>query len=146
MDPVIAFDKAFELAERIGGPMEGELAERGLTPGRAGLLLVLHQNGGPLVQRQLAELLGCTPRHVTALVDVLERDGWVGRGPHPTDRRATLVRLTERGQETADWMTSARRRAAEALLGGLDPADLAAFVTVADRLIGHLARNRPPAA
>lgn len=29
------------------------------------------------------------PRNVTDLVDALERDGYVTREPHPTDRRAT---------------------------------------------------------
>ena len=146
MDPLAAFDKAFELAERIGGLMRAGLTERGLTPARAGLLLDLHRAGRPLVQRELADLLDCTPRHVTALVDVLERDGFLAREPHPSDRRATLVRLTDTGRETAEWMTGARRAAAEELLGDLEPAALAGFVAVADRLVGGLAPTRSPAA
>src|SRR4051812_50037445 len=92
MDPVVAFDKAFELAERIGDLMRSGLAERGLTPARAGLLLDLARAGRPMVQRELADLLDRTPRHITALVDVLERDGFLVREPHPTDRRAPPLR------------------------------------------------------
>jgi DNA-binding MarR family transcriptional regulator len=142
MDPVVAFDKAFELAERIGDLMRSGLAERGLTPARAGLLLDLARAGRPMVQRELADLLDRTPRHITALVDVLERDGFLVREPHPTDRRATLVRLTERGREAAGWMTEERRSAAAAMLGDLDPAALAGFVAVADRLVAGLAPGR----
>jgi DNA-binding MarR family transcriptional regulator len=145
MDPLVAFDKAFELAERIGDLMRAGLAERGLTPARAGLLLDLARAGRPLVQRELADLLDRTPRHITALVDVLERDGFLVREPHPTDRRATLVRLTERGREAAGWMTDERRSAAAAMLGDLDPAALAGFVEVADRLVAGLAPGRSPA-
>jgi DNA-binding MarR family transcriptional regulator len=146
VDPLVAFAKAFELAERIGGLLRDGLAERGLTPARAGLLLVLHDTDRPLVQRELAQHLDCTPRHVTALVDVLERDGFVGRTGHPTDRRATLVQLTDRGRDAAEWMTTERRTAAQELLGDLAPAQLAGFVAVADRLIAGLAASRTPAA
>lgn len=138
VDPLVALDKAFELAGRIGSLMQDALSERGLTPARAEALLVLHEHGRPLVQRELARALECTPRHVTALVDVLERQGWVRRGAHPTDRRATLVALTDRGRDTAEWMAVGRRDTARALLGDVSDTDLAAFVTVADRLLGGL--------
>src|SRR3954468_24036777 len=108
--------------------MRDRLTERGLTPARAGLLLVLHGTDRPLVQRELAQHLDCTTRHVTALVDVLERDGFVGRPAHPTARRPPLVRPTHRGPEASEWMTTERRAAAQELLGGLAPAQLAGFV------------------
>lgn len=139
--PVRALDKAFELAARIGRLMQEALTERGLTPGRAEALLVLHQHGRPLVQRELAAALQCTPRHVTALVDVLEQQGWVRRVAHPTDRRATLLAITDRGRDAAEWMATKRRDIARALLGDLSDADLTAFVTVADQLLGGVARS-----
>jgi DNA-binding MarR family transcriptional regulator len=36
---------------------------------------------------------------VTNIVDRLETDGMVKRVPHPSDRRATLVQITEAGRE-----------------------------------------------
>jgi DNA-binding MarR family transcriptional regulator len=33
----------------------------------------LHQHGEPMVQRELARALRCTPRHITALVDALQQ-------------------------------------------------------------------------
>lgn len=138
VDPVVALDKAFELAARVGGLMQGALAERGLTPARAEALLVLHQHPRPLVQRELAQLLRCTPRHVTALVDALEQSGWVRRRPHATDRRATVVALTDAGTDTARWMAQGRAVAARDVLGDLPPADLAAFVAVADHLLARI--------
>ena len=47
-----------------------------------------------------------TARNVTGLIDALEHDGLVERLPHPSDRRATLVRLTVAG--TA-WRGSCQR-------------------------------------
>lgn len=48
---------------------------------------------GPRTQRDLGSRLLLTSGGVTQLVDRLENLGLVRRGPHPTDRRATLVQL-----------------------------------------------------
>jgi DNA-binding MarR family transcriptional regulator len=45
----------------------------------------------------MAEAAGMTKQAMTELVDHLERHGYVERAPDPTDRRAKLVRLTEKG-------------------------------------------------
>jgi DNA-binding MarR family transcriptional regulator len=143
-DPATVLDKAFEFASRLGELMHATLAERGLTPARAEVLLVLHHHGEPMFQRELSQALHCTPRHVTALVDILEAHGWVTRGPHPTDRRATLVALTEQGTAAADRMDTERRRAAHQLLGQLPAADLAGFVAVADHVLRHIDAAHSP--
>ena len=50
---------------------------------------------GPLTQKQLAERLFLTSGGTTLLVDRLEKDGFVSRRPHPSDRRAVLLRLNQ---------------------------------------------------
>jgi DNA-binding MarR family transcriptional regulator len=136
-DELTAFDRAFELAAKLGDAMTQALAERGLTTARAEVLYVLHHQG-PLVQRQLSQALRCTPRHVTTLVDTLQAAGLVHRTPHPTDRRATLVALTGTGQQAAQRMDDERRHAATALLSDATVRDLRGFITIADRLIAHI--------
>ncbi|HEX2300802.1 MAG TPA: MarR family transcriptional regulator [Pseudonocardiaceae bacterium] len=140
-----AFDKVFELAAVVSKVMHEALADRGLTPARAEVLFTLHQGGGPMVQRELSEALCCTPRHVTALIDTLESQGWVARGPHPTDRRATLVTLTEKGTAAAARMVTERQDAAQSLFGGLPTTQLAGFVAVADHVLQQFG-NAPAAA
>lgn len=132
-----AFDKAFELATQLGEVMGTGLAERNLTTARAEVLYVLH-NQGPLVQRQLAQNLRCTPRHVTTLVDTLQAAGLVHRTSHPTDRRATLVHLTDHGRHVADQLDQARRHAAHIVLGDATPTQLRHFATIANRIISHI--------
>ena len=46
---------------------------------------------------ELAEYLGFTKQAASQLVDELVRKGYVERRPHPTDARARLVVLTDRG-------------------------------------------------
>lgn len=134
LDAVTAFDKVCELAAVIGEVMQEVLAERGLTPARAEVLLALKQQGA-LVQRELSQTLRCTPRHVTALIDALEAQGWVTRRPHPTDRRATLVSLTRKGTTAAVRMERERQEAAQTLFGDLSATDLAGFLVVADHVL-----------
>ncbi|HEU0086547.1 MAG TPA: MarR family transcriptional regulator [Pseudonocardiaceae bacterium] len=133
-DAVAALDKVFALAALLGKEMQEALAERGLTPARAEVLFVLNQQDA-MVQRQLSQVLRCTPRHVTALIDALEADGWVTRSPHPTDRRATLVTLTDKGTAAAKRMEHERQQAAQTLFGDLPATDLAGFVAVADHVL-----------
>jgi DNA-binding MarR family transcriptional regulator len=55
----------------------------------------------PMSMRELADALVIDPPNATTLVDDLERQGLVTRGPHPTDRRAKLVELTKQGKALA---------------------------------------------
>jgi DNA-binding MarR family transcriptional regulator len=136
--PIVALDRAFELADRLGTLMNSALAARGLTPSQAHVIYVLARRG-PIVQRELGDALGCTPRHVTTLVDALERRRLVARGPHPTDRRALLVRLTGDGQATAARFDAERAQAATGLLGDAPPGELDGFIAAAERLLARIA-------
>ena len=57
---------------------------------------------GPLSPSRLAEATGLSAAATTSMIDRLERKGFVRRVPHPTDRRGTLVEMTEAGQ-AASW-------------------------------------------
>jgi DNA-binding MarR family transcriptional regulator len=128
-----ALDSLLALTGRLAEMMELGMTERGLSRSRAALLLQLLWHG-PAVQRKLSQVLGVTPRYVTVLVDALEADGWVKRGPHPTDRRATIVALTEHGQKMTATMDSERQAWAEQLFGDVPPKELSAFISVIKRL------------
>ncbi len=77
-------------------------------------------------------------------VDALEKSGHLRRDPHPTDRRAHIVALTERGHHDADRVRHLRASTAQQLFDGVDPHDLDAFVRVADTS-SHAPTRPPPA-
>lgn len=62
-------------------------------------LLGLLYEYGPMMMSSLKDRLGVTATNVTALVDAVEKDGFVKRRPHPTDRRATIIELTPKAEE-----------------------------------------------
>lgn len=128
-----ALDRLLTLSGRLTEVMDQGMSGRGLSRPQATLLMVLHHNG-PTVQRGLSQALGVTPRHVTGLVDALEADGWVERRPHPTDRRASMVTLTEQGEAAVATMNGDRQGWAEQLFADVPESDLAAFIAILDTL------------
>lgn len=78
--------------------VDGALRPNGLTFARyEALVLLTFARTGRLPMRVMGERLQLHPTSVTNIVDRLQADGLVRRAPHPTDRRATLVEITEAG-------------------------------------------------
>jgi DNA-binding MarR family transcriptional regulator len=122
-------------------------AALGLTTARTHLLWELGQHG-PVPQRVLAEALKVTPRAVTGLVDALVAQGLVTREAHPTDRRATLVTLTPRGETLVAQLKRDHKKLARALFASMSRSEFESFAQglagVIDRLRAHLASTGGP--
>lgn len=82
-------------AHRVRVAVDARLRADGLSLSSFKLLDALV--AGPLSMREVSDLLHVAPRTVTDLIDGLEAHGLVSRGAHPSDRRVTLLRLTEEG-------------------------------------------------
>lgn len=70
---------------------------------------------GALTPGRLSEQLRLTSGGTTALLQRLERGGYVTREPHPEDRRSTVLRLSEEGRRRAEELYAP-------LVGALDSA------------------------
>jgi DNA-binding MarR family transcriptional regulator len=57
------------------------------------------QAAGAINQKRLSERLSMSPGAITAMIDRLERRGYVERIPNPEDRRSALVNITKVGLE-----------------------------------------------
>jgi DNA-binding MarR family transcriptional regulator len=77
---------------------DAALRPHGLTFARyEALVLLSFARRESLPMRVMGERLQLHPTSVTNIVDRLESDGLAKRSPHPSDRRTTLVSLTEAG-------------------------------------------------
>lgn len=132
-----ALARVLELTLLLGEDMTQALAGQGLTPSRARLLWHLHRHG-PCTQRVLAEALSVSPRNITGLVDALTSTGFVVREPHPTDRRATMIRFTDHGARLVTQMDQDREQLAETLLGEIPHATFAGLVDGLDHVLVRL--------
>jgi DNA-binding MarR family transcriptional regulator len=116
---VAVFDRLLQIALLIQEDLARSFADTDLTVARTHLLWELHRLG-PSTQNMLAATLKVSPRNVTGLVDALEAAGYVVRAPHPKDRRAILVTLTEQGSSTMAQMEHERGQIAAELVADLD--------------------------
>lgn len=134
-------DRVLAIGQLLQRDMERSFAGTGLSTARTHLLWVLH-HAGPSTQSTLAAALEVSPRNITGLVDALEKTGHVVRGEHPTDRRATLVALTDSGTRIMHDMAADHVELSQQLVDGL-PSDevdvllrgLEHIETVLERLI-----------
>jgi DNA-binding MarR family transcriptional regulator len=78
---------------------------------------------GPTTSVAIAQSLGVSPSTMTGLADRLEREGYLRRTPHPTDRRASVLELTGKGKRLFEREKQFYRRLIEETLSPLgDPA------------------------
>ncbi|MGI8825295.1 MAG: MarR family winged helix-turn-helix transcriptional regulator [Chloroflexota bacterium] len=136
-DADAALGRLMELALLLNKDMAQGLAEYGLTVARAHVLWEVHHRGS-MTQRELSQILDVSARNVTGLVDALEADGFVARTPHPTDRRATLVTLAERGRDAAARMGAEEKEFALQLFDHVPDAELTGFIATLDGVIERL--------
>lgn len=94
------------------------LAPLGLHPGQEALLLELARTG-PMIQAQLSEALNIEPPSVTVMTRKLEAAGHIRRTPAPSDKRASIVELTDRGTALTDDVKQVWRTLAEETVAGL---------------------------
>lgn len=94
---------------------------------------------GPQIMSSLRDELGVTARSVTALVDALEADHLVRRVPHPTDRRATIVELTDEGREMVHTQFEVHSELAAEVFGRLSEDDQRELLRILRQLSADLA-------
>jgi DNA-binding MarR family transcriptional regulator len=113
--------------------LSGQVGSVQLSGPRLRLLLAVEEVGR-LRMGDLAEDLGITARSVTTLVDALEREGLLARLPHPTDRRATLLELTEKAQSQFEQVRSLQMDLGEELVAPLDAQQRRQLLDLLNRL------------
>ncbi|HZV12538.1 MAG TPA: MarR family transcriptional regulator [Candidatus Kapabacteria bacterium] len=94
------------------------LSAHGITRPQYEILTQLFQTDG-MTQAELAERCKKDAPTVTGVIDRLERDGFVERSKHPTDRRAHFVVLTEKGKHLRDTIPNIRKAMQDQAMVGL---------------------------
>jgi MarR family transcriptional regulator for hemolysin len=90
----------------------------GLTRAQWSAIIHLQRNEG-ITQTGLAEILEVEKITLARLIDRLEAAGWVERRPHPRDRRANCLYLTEQVYPVLDRMQALARETRSEALNGL---------------------------
>lgn len=132
---------------RLRRAADERMTASGLSLARTKVLRHLDQSG-PVRPGALASVCGVVPHSITDIVDGLERDGLAERQPDPADRRAKLVRLTDKGAVALTTAAATREHLLNTLFGALDPAEQQTLLDLLDRLdaaLTSLSAGEPPA-
>jgi MarR family transcriptional repressor of emrRAB len=122
------------LAVAVSGAVQAAVDEAaGHTAAGPAALTALRIHRGCSVDH-LAGVLGLTHSGTVRLVDRLEEDGLVRRGPGH-DARALSLALTARGARRARSVSAARAAAIERFLGNLDSAERRTFLTLLEKAV-----------
>jgi len=103
--------------------------------GAAQRLIYYLMENGPLRLSELARRTETDPGILTRQVNVIERQGLVERLPDPTDRRATLLRMSPRGRRVAQKLREVQDEVLGGQLADWSPGDLERAAALMERLI-----------
>lgn len=110
-------DAILYAAHRVRTTADAGLRDAGLSLPSYKLLKALADADRGM--REISEVLHVSPRTVTDIIDGLEARGLVTRGAHPSDRRVTLLHLTEAGIRQLEGATSGAEQRTDAAIGAL---------------------------
>lgn len=120
---------------RINRNTQKLMARYNLTEPQFGVMEALYHLGsmkiGDIIERTLS-----TSGNMTVVIRNLEQEGWVTRCTDPTDRRACLVQLTEKGKELIETIFPEHLKDLEKILENLDEAEKRQLIQLFKKLNG----------
>jgi DNA-binding MarR family transcriptional regulator len=129
-------ESAFLLAQ-LGAHAAAQFAERlrvlDLAPSDAGILRLLRVAAG-LSQQELATTLKIHPSRLVAILDKLEKRGFVEQRANPEDRRLYSLHLTRGGNQGLDAIRKVAREHQETLLSALRSEERATLAALLARI------------
>lgn len=134
-----AVTNVMRVQQILQSAVDAALRPHGLTFARyEALSLLMFSRHGSLPMSVMGQRLQLHPTSVTNIVDRLQADHLVERNSHPTDRRTTLVSLTESGRQLQKTATVSLTDIAFGLVGLDDAqtAQLTALLTQVRRAAG----------
>jgi DNA-binding MarR family transcriptional regulator len=90
---------------------------------------------GDIAQHEIAEQFGLDPSSIVAVLDGMERKGWLQRQRNPNDRRVQWVRRTEAGDRLFARALPRARRAEARQLAALPAEDQDLLVSAMRKLV-----------
>jgi MarR family transcriptional regulator for hemolysin len=126
---LVAASNAFFQASALLDGLRLRIWDReGLTVTQLRLLSQLNEQEG-LSNAELADRLYVTRPSVSALLERLERNGFIRREVSPIDRRGICIWLEERGRQAVSSVREETQEYMARLMGALDPGQLSQLQT-----------------
>lgn len=138
-DPRQALGRLLAFAAKAArGYLEQRLATAGSSFAVWTALFAL-QERGPLIQRELAEMLNVEGPTLTRHLARMEAEGLIERRRTSTDRRAAVVHLTDAGRAMHARLSDVVRASGGVVFDGFTDQEVEAFSGYLERLIKNVA-------
>lgn len=108
---------AGQLAKGFARSLHRKSKDLGFSPGQLPVLLELWQEDG-LTQKQLLDRLDVEQATLANTLSRMQRGGLIERMPHPGDRRAQIITLTQTGRALEGPAVQAATEADTAMFAG----------------------------
>ena len=128
---------ANHMARLFANALHERIRPLGLAPAQFMTLLELWEEDG-LTQKDLVRRLDIEQATMANTLKRMERDGLILRQENPTDRRAQLIRLTDKARALQDDATAAANEVNGIALSGLSDEERREFIRMMARVIGAL--------
>jgi len=131
---------ANHMARLFAIALQKKIAPLGLAPAQFMTLLELWAEEG-LTQRGLLQRLDVEQATMANTLARMERDGLIVRKPHPQDRRAQSIWLTDKARALETPAKKAASSVNEIALEGLPEEDRERFIEAMDRIVANLRKS-----
>lgn len=134
MDLLVAVRAFSDALDRMNGGMKDDMDMNASDLAALRMLIMREQRGEPVSPHDVARHLRISTASTTKLLDRLTHSGHVERLPHPTDRRARVIKLTQASRQTFYRHFGDRMAAMRAVADHYDDAELGLIV----RFLGEM--------
>ncbi len=119
--------------QRASAIFQETLEDKALTPMQFAALMRLHDEG-PMSQNHLGRLAAMDPATVQGVIRRLQERGLVSRMPDRTDRRRTVLSITDEGKALAQFLVPSAKAVSARTLAPLDPEERRLLLDFLERL------------
>ncbi|TAH63374.1 MAG: MarR family transcriptional regulator [Gottschalkiaceae bacterium] len=129
------------ITNRAGKKLANEFNERLLMVGITRVQWVALYYLGKhkeLNQKELAELMDIKESSVARLIDRMEKEGYVLRKKDISDRRVTILLLTEKGIDYREKLLPEGEKMAQVFTEGISDEELEIFLRVIDKMLSNV--------
>lgn len=144
MRVLIALRALSDAMDRMYGAVEVDMVMNTSDLRALRLLIENEQRGESVSPHEIASHLRITSASTTKLLDRLEEAGHLERHPHPRDRRARVVRLTDHSRRSFFLHFGAHLGSMRSVAEGYSPEQLAVVADFMSRMAGALDPARHP--
>jgi DNA-binding MarR family transcriptional regulator len=130
--------RLLKLGSFVNSPMKDGVCDRsGINQIELKVMMAL-AGEGELAGHDLVEIMGVPAMNVSRALAALRERGWIEDAIDPDNRRRKPVRLTAVGQTEYKRLHPAVDAVAQALLGGLNPAQQRQFAVISEKIIAAM--------